>query len=166
MQNEVIDSIVDSEGAFVNDPDDHGGATNYGITLNTLRMQPDYDGATIDTIRSLSIAAAKHIYHNIYVLPYIKLSNDVIFQFVVNGAVQHGISGMNKIIQTALGITADGILGKESQGRLLCAEASPTQFLAALVAARCRYYTSIVKRHPDQIKFLAGWVNRIALDLS
>ena len=166
VQNKVVDSIIASEGGFVNDPHDHGGATNYGITLATLRMQPGYEAATATTVKSLSVEVARAIYHNIYVVPYLKLGNDIIFNFCVNAAVQHGISGANKIIQTALGITADGILGRESQGKLLCAEASPTQFLATLVAARCRYYTAIVKRNPGQIKFLAGWVNRIAADLS
>jgi len=166
MQNKVVDSIIASEGGFVNDPHDHGGATNYGITLATLRMQPGYDGATIDTIRSLDVSVAKHIYHNIYVLPYIKLSNDVIFSFCVNGAVQHGISGMNKIIQHALSITVDGILGKESQGKLLCAEASPTQFLASLVTARLNYYADIIHKHPDQLKFACGWMRRIGKDLT
>ena len=165
VQNKVVDSIIKGEGGYVCEPADRGGPTNFGITLATLRTQPGYEDATASTVKSLSIDVAKTIYHNVYAVPYIKLSNDVIFSFCVNGAVQHGITGMNRIIQAALGIKVDGILGKESQGRLLCSEASPTQFLASLVAARCHYYAAIVKRNPDQLKFLAGWVNRIAADL-
>jgi len=164
-QNKVVDSIIKSEGGFVNDPHDHGGATCWGITLNTLRMQPGYDGATIDTIKSLDVSVAKHIYHNTYVVPYIKLSNDIIFSFCVNTAVQHGVSAANKIIQAALGIKVDGILGRESQGKLLCSEASPTQFLAALVTARLNYYADIIHKHPDQLKFACGWMRRIGKDL-
>jgi len=166
MQNRVVNSILDSEGGFVNDPLDHGGATNYGITLATLRMQPGYESADVNTIRLLPMAVARAIYHNIYVVPYLKLSNDIIFNFCVNSAVQHGISGANKIIQHALGVTADGVLGKVTLATLQAAELDATKLLAALVVARCRYYTAIVKRNPDQIKFLAGWVNRIAADLS
>ena len=69
MQNRVVASIIKSERGYVCDPDDNGGATNFGITLATLRAQPGYDGATIDTIRSLDLSVAKSIYHNIYVVP-------------------------------------------------------------------------------------------------
>ena len=33
----LAEQIVAREGGFVNDPADPGGATNHGVTLNTLR---------------------------------------------------------------------------------------------------------------------------------
>jgi lysozyme family protein len=162
----VLNGIITSEGGFVDDPTDHGGATNYGITLNTLRAQDGYEGATIDTIKSLDVEVAKLIYTQTYVKPYVILSNPIVFKFIVNSAVQHGLSGANRIIQRALGLRIDGVLGKETQGKLLCNEASPTQFLSNLVAARLRYYTAIVDRDPAQSKFMKGWANRVAQDLS
>jgi len=162
----VLNGIIASEGGFSNDPVDHGGATNYGITLNTLRAQDGYEGATIDTLKSLDVSVAKQIYTQHYIKPYVILSNPIVFKFLVNSAVQHGVSGANRIIQRALGLRIDGVLGKETQGKLLCNEASPTQFLAALVAARLRYYTAIVDRDPSQLKFMKGWANRVAKDLS
>jgi len=162
----VLNGIIASEGGFVNDPADHGGATNYGITLNTLRAQDGYEGATIDTIKSLDVEVAKLIYTQTYVKPYVILSNPIVFSLCVNGAVQHGVSGMNKIIQNALGVSPDGILGKISQGKLLCNEASPAQFLAALVAGRLNYYASIIHKRPEQIKFACGWMRRVARDIT
>ena len=35
--DEMTAEIVRREGGFVNDPADPGGATNYGVTINTLR---------------------------------------------------------------------------------------------------------------------------------
>ena len=162
----VLSGIIASEGGFVNDPVDHGGATNYGITLNTLRAQADYEGSTIDTLKSLDVSVAKQIYTQHYIKPYVILSNPIVFSLCVNGAVQHGVSGMNKIIQSALGVSPDGILGKTSQGKLLCNEASPTQFLAALVAGRLNYYASIIHKHPEQIKFACGWMRRVGRDIT
>ena len=34
---EITAEIVRREGGFVNDPDDPGGATKYGVTIHTLR---------------------------------------------------------------------------------------------------------------------------------
>ena len=34
---QIAEEIVAREGGFVNDPDDPGGATNYGVTIGTMR---------------------------------------------------------------------------------------------------------------------------------
>ena len=33
----IAEQIVETEGGFVDDPDDPGGATKYGVTLGTLK---------------------------------------------------------------------------------------------------------------------------------
>lgn len=33
----IAEEIVAREGGYVNDPDDPGGATKYGVTLHTMR---------------------------------------------------------------------------------------------------------------------------------
>ena len=35
--SQIAQDIVAREGGFVNDPDDPGGATKYGVTLGTMR---------------------------------------------------------------------------------------------------------------------------------
>ncbi len=47
---DIARSIVAREGGFVNDPDDPGGATKFGVTLDTMRrlgLDLDSDG-TVD----------------------------------------------------------------------------------------------------------------------
>ena len=34
---EIAEAIVSREGGYVNDPDDPGGATKYGVTIHTMR---------------------------------------------------------------------------------------------------------------------------------
>jgi hypothetical protein len=35
--HQIASEILDREGGFVNDPDDPGGATNFGVTIHTMR---------------------------------------------------------------------------------------------------------------------------------
>ena len=45
---DIAKSIVAREGGFVNDPDDPGGATNFGVTIHTMRrlaLDLNSDGA-------------------------------------------------------------------------------------------------------------------------
>ena len=42
---DIAKGIVLREGGFVNDPDDLGGATNFGVTIHTMRrLGLDLDG--------------------------------------------------------------------------------------------------------------------------
>ena len=48
--DEIIEKVLEHEGGYVNDPDDLGGETKYGITK---RFYPDVD------IKNLTIDGAK-----------------------------------------------------------------------------------------------------------
>jgi lysozyme family protein len=161
----IVERIISAEGGFVNDPDDRGGATNFGITQATLEA---YRGTTqyYTDVRDLSKREAAEIYKTTYVEPFAQMFNKTIFNFVVNMAVQHGVLATVKMIQRVVEVKDDGVAGSNTWRSIAVAEGYPEIFLARLVAERCRYYTSIVDRKPTQIKFLKGWVNRIAKDLS
>ncbi len=62
--------VLGAEGGFGNHPRDPGGATNFGITLETLgawrkSKSPDAE-TTIDDVRNLTIAEATEIYRTNY----------------------------------------------------------------------------------------------------
>ena len=52
----VIDAILRAEGGYVNDPQDKGGETNYGITVAVARAN-GYTGP----MRDLTVAVARDI---------------------------------------------------------------------------------------------------------
>lgn len=59
---EMIDLIIKSEGGYVNNPKDKGGATKYGITQATLNLITDSKKMNRMKVRDLSLAMAQNIY--------------------------------------------------------------------------------------------------------
>ena len=62
----IAEDIVKREGGYVNDPDDPGGATNFGVTIHTMRrLGLDLDGnGRVDAgdVKSLSRDQAVDIF--------------------------------------------------------------------------------------------------------
>jgi len=161
----VIDKILLAESdEYTNYPTDRGGPTKFGITLNTLRSISPGGSASAENVKALTRERAAQIYADIYVKPFLFITSDTVFQFVVNAAVQHGVTGATKMLQRALKVDDDGVIGPAT---IQVADAvDPTQFLAKLTAERCKYYANILQKDHTQREFASGWLNRLARDLS
>ncbi|MFV2038520.1 MAG: glycosyl hydrolase 108 family protein, partial [Paracoccaceae bacterium] len=66
----IAAKIIAREGGYVNDPDDPGGATKYGVTIGTLkRLGLDLTGdgkVTTADVKALSRAKATRIFIDDY----------------------------------------------------------------------------------------------------
>jgi len=83
-----------------------------------------------------------------------------VFNFIVNAGVQHGPSRAIKMLQEACGAPIDGKMGPITEQKAVSVK------IERLVAIRCEYYADILTRDKSQRVFAAGWLNRIANDLS
>lgn len=143
----AVDIILEHEGGYVNDPDDPGGETRYGISK---RSYP-----TID-IANLSLKHAIHIYKRDYwsvmrcdVLPCkIRL---VIF----DSAVNQGVSFATRRLQSTVGTIVDGHIG----GKTLAAVHAMDQVLLKreFLLARIMKYTGLKTFE----KYGKGWIRRV-----
>lgn len=108
--DQAFDILIGHEGGYVNDPNDPGGETKYGISKAAY---PDVD------IADLTEDQAKAIYKSDY---WDKLSLDTaapqLALIVFDAAVNNGVGAATKFLQTGLGVTADGVFGSESQAAL------------------------------------------------
>lgn len=147
MRNLLVD-----EGGYVNDPNDAGGETKYGISK---RAYPNED------IKNLTEARAKEIYRKDY---WNKFGGDAIISpekasAIFSTCVNFGVYGGIKIVQKAIDdITCDGIVGSHTIRRVN--DMDPDKFLALLSLSMLSKYASICRKNRSQIKFLLGWVNR------
>ena len=149
--NDIIEVVLHHEGGYVNDPDDPGGETNFGIAK---RSHPDVD------IANLTKEGAKEIYKKHYwdknkVESLPKDLRHIYFDMCVNQGKSRGV----KILQRAANakgadLVVDGGLGPKTIAALDGVE------LDRVRAYRIKYYADLVTRKPDLEKFYFGWFRR------
>lgn len=168
--DESIQHILDIEGGFVNDPDDRGGATKWGITLSFYKTHID-SSATIEDIRDLTRSEAKEIYRNYFWNPAKfavggKTYSDLpvgVDSFVLSMAINMGWRQAHTLLQKAIvaageDVTIDGWLGPES---INGASSVHTKRLIEKLGVKASvFYAQIVLGDRSQQKFLEGWMHR------
>jgi len=109
-----LEQILEHEGGFVNHPKDPGGATNKGVTLATYRGYLGRD-ATVEELKNISREELEAIYKFRYWDP---VSGDKlpagIDLSVFDMAVNAGPAKSIKLLQRALGLPTDGIIGPKT----------------------------------------------------
>lgn len=174
---EIAEAIVAREGGYVNDPDDPGGATNFGVTIHTMRrlgLDLDRDG-DVDTrdVRRLTRDQAvdifiRHYFHK----PRIDLLPAALQASVFDMYVNAGGNAV-KILQRLLAefdepVTVDGALGPETAAASSRAFDEAGHYLVdAYGIARRNYYFRIADRRASSRKYArtraggkGGWIRR------
>lgn len=146
------DGTVAHACGYVNDPTDAGGETKYGIAKNA--------NPTID-IKHLDWEGAKAIYYSHYWLnAKCDKMNGRIAALHFDGAIQHGPSTAAKFIQRAIGVADDGAIGPGTLAALTGKD--PIVVCNSVCDQRNKFYNDIVAHNPTQVKYLAGWLRRVA----
>lgn len=169
--------IVAREGGFVNDPDDPGGATKHGVTLNTLRrLGIDITrDSRIDLadVRALTPAQAVDIYVEHYyrrtgigALPE-PLQASVFDMYVNAGA--NAVKVLQRLLASmGFPCDADGEIGPQTiRAAQMAAEAAPSHIADAYGISRRNYYYSLADARPASRKYArrrdggkGGWITR------
>jgi hypothetical protein len=152
--NQCLAVVFAEEGGFTDNPADHGGPTNFGITQADLKNFRGKD-VTADDVRNMTKAEAQEIYRSKYWNPMQcgDLPNGIdleVFDFGVNA----GVGTSLKALQTVVGVTADGSIGPIT---LAAAKATdPRTVIQNFSERRLGYYRSLAQ-FPI---FGPGWTNR------
>ncbi len=164
--DKLIPHILKWEGGakFTNDPLDRGGATKYGITLNTLisiHYDVNKDGkVSVDDVKALQLDDFKKILKSQYWDKWQadKINNQSLANLLVDWLWGSGKWGII-IPQRLLGVPADGVVGEKTINALN--SANQRYIYNKVWQARKEFYEKIVKNNPSQKKWLKGWLNRL-----
>lgn len=148
----AVEFVLQQEGGLVDDPNDPGGLTNFGIALH------EHPEMTADQIRSLTRDQAIEIYHHEYWVPIDGDALPAPLDFAaLDCAVNQGVRASIQLMQQAAGVDPDGVLGPVTLGALRSAD--PSELLAAFTAMRVERYSV----QPEWRRFGNGWTHRAIL---
>lgn len=169
------------EGGYVNDPNDPGGATRYGITEITARAH----GYTGD-MRDLPLEVAKSIYKKSYwdIARLDEVGSQLIAENVFDCNVNCGAKIGGRLLQESLNllntdpagrqmypeVIVDGVVGNNTLSVLSQALRSRRDMEGLIIimlnCLRANRYAEIVKNRPQSKKFMIGWIkHRIWLEV-
>ena len=174
-----IPMLHEKEGGFVHDPNDAGGATNMGVTLNTYKTycrRKGYPVPTVLRLKNLTEEQWQDIMRTMYwdVCQADNIQSQSVANLIVDWAVHSGPVTAIKHVQRILGVKADGIMGPVTLASLNAF--SPLPLFGQIKQDRLRFlgslctvtYTEVdVNGTPVETqasknrKFLNGWINRV-----
>jgi lysozyme family protein len=152
-----IGATLNFEGGYVDDPDDSGGETNFGISK---RSYPDVD------IANLTRAEAIKIYRlDYFVVPGFAQLPDRIGAKVFDLGVNMGPATATKLLQRALNslgvrppLSIDGGCGMHT---IQASKEKPEgDVVDRLVIEATNHYIALAAEHHQMRKYLRGWLRR------
>jgi len=174
--------VLGFEGGYVNDSDDRGGETNYGITASTLNSAKTKGWIPFNvTIQNIKLEHAKIIYKKGY-WDVVKADSlpDPLDLIIFDAAINHGPNAAVKLLQGSLNsilnvgtsLVVDGIIGPKTLSavkdivsmdhNMWLQPNSLVRYLCIdVLMNRVELYLSIVLNNKSQEKFLKGWLNRV-----
>ena len=174
---EVAAQIVAREGGYVNDADDPGGATNYGVTVGTMKslgLDLNKDGRVdANDVKMLTRAQAQQIFVEHYfrrprlaeLPPAVQAS---VFDMYVNAGANAVKILQRLVARMGFAASADGVIGPRTLAAAHdAAAAAPDHFADAYGIARRNYYYALGDQRPASRKYArtkaggkGGWITR------
>lgn len=145
--DEAIPTVLANEGGYVNNPNDPGGETKYGISK---RSYPNVD------IKNLTVEQAKDIYRRDF-WRFSGISNQGVATKIFDAYVNMKHDAV-KIVQGLVGVKVDGWWGANTETAVN--QMDPAKFLTIFRQLLVNHYLDIVRLHPGKAEFLKDWLRR------
>lgn len=157
--DESFEHVIGVEGGYVNNPFDHGGPTNWGITQDTLasfRGKP----VTAKDVQNLSQHEAKLIYRARYWNPLgcEEIESSLVASLLFDQGVNRGIGAAARSMQAMVLVNIDGMIGPKTIAKINSMQ--PNTLAFKFVCDAQEAYARIVQKNTSQAVFLVGWLRR------
>lgn len=179
LKTRTINGIIKVEGGYVDDPDDSGGATNFGITEKVAR-DFGYTGDMRDLPRNTAFNIYASRYWGPLQLSIIELMSSPVAEEMADTAVNQGVSRAARFLQRSLNVLnkkgtlypdliVDGQLGQQSIrafGDYLAyrGDEGETVLLRMLNSLQGAFYVELAERREKDESFIYGWFkNRVVI---
>lgn len=144
--SQAVQLVIQREGGLVNDPDDPGGLTKYGISK---RQYPTLD------IAALTTSQAAEIYHRDY-WRFDTVPDQVVGNKLLDMAVNLGLGTTVGLVQDIVGVPVDLVWGPKTEA----ASVNYPDFIGHLRVAHVQHYLNLMAARPSLEKFRNGWLLR------
>lgn len=176
LRNRIINDIIHIEGSYVNDPNDSGGETNFGITEKQARIF-GYTGNMIYLPREIAFNIYADKYWNSVRADDLLALSERITEEVVDTAVNMGLRRAGKFLQRALNalnnraklypdIKVDGVIGPATISTLYkyLKKRDSETLVKMLNCLQGSFYVVLAERREKDERFIYGWFkNRVTL---
>lgn len=174
---EIAEDIVAREGGYVNDPDDPGGATKFGVTIHTMRrlgldlnQDGDIDAADVKRLsrRQAVDIFLRHYFEKPLLHHLPEPLQASVFDMYVN-AGGNAVRILQRLLrQMGQTVVVDGALGPQSlQATQSAFQTAPDHLVDAYGIARRNYYFRLADRRAASRKYArsraggkGGWIKR------
>ena len=176
LRNKIINNIIRIEGGYVDDPDDSGGETKFGITEKQARIF-GYTGNMSCLPREIAFDIYVEKYWNSVQGDSLSMLSERITEEVIDTAVNMGVPRAGKFLQRCLNalndrarlypdIKVDSMIGPATiatVGKYLTIRDDFT-IVKMLNCLQGSFYVVLAERREKDERFIYGWFkNRVKL---
>lgn len=176
LKDSIVDQIIEREGGYVDHPDDSGGPTMYGITLDVARFY-GYDG----DLRDLPVEFARECLAALFWYAvggdHLLALSEAVAEEVADTAVNTGPHQAGRFLQRALNVLnlrgslyadlkVDGVVGVRTLKALQAylKHRDERTLVKALNVLQGAFYIELAERREKDESFVYGWLkNRVEL---
>jgi len=176
LKENIINHIIQIEGGYVNDANDSGGETNFGITQEVARAN-GYQSAMIDMPKTVAFDIyAKKYWHKVMAGSIAKLSENIAAEVVDTGInmgtsravifLQRSLNVLNKKGELYPDLEVDGHIGLKTIASLesYLDSRNESVLLKMLNSLQGAFYVTLAERREKDEAFIYGWFkNRVVI---
>jgi len=154
---EAFEFTIGAEGGYVDNKNDPGGETNFGISK---RSYPKED------IKGMTVERARELYYKDYWCPayceeLVDINKPLTAMVIFDTSVHSGNANTRMLLQMAVGVKVDAMIGKYTKAAIELHK--DMDLVEKVLEQRQKYYKMIISKNKKLKVFENGWANRLSL---